>query len=203
MIAAFVLPSAGGDPAHFKAAANLMFIIFTVIACVAVLSFLVLRPPPSKEGDIEKPHESFKDRFVGIFKMFGKRAFLLSILPIIYSGLSQPYFSANFTKLIDDSKRVSYVMAGFGVTDALASVGIGKMLDVFGRKIVLFISTGCVLIVTGIICLVPQDYFKANLWVSIVCGIIAGISDAGYNTLLTATTGSIFEDNPENAFGGT
>lgn len=135
--------------------------------------------------------------------MFTKPAFLLMILSIIYSGLSQAYFAGNFTKLVVESKNVGYVMACFGGVDAVASVIIGRALDRFGRRAILFFSTFFVLVTTGIICLVDQTYFANHLWLPLICAACAGISDAGYNTLLTATTGALFEDDPENAFGGT
>lgn len=200
LIAAFVLPPKGkkleSEPVRR------LFIIFASIAGVAVVAFLILRPPPrSSVRDAKK--QSVIGRFVGIFKMFTKPAFLLMILSIIYSGLSQAYFAANFTKLVVDSKRVGYVMACFGGVDAVSSVIIGRALDRFGRRAILFFSTFFVLVTTGIICLVDQAYFADHLWLALICAACAGISDAGYNTLLTATTGALFEDDPENAFGGT
>lgn len=133
--------------------------------------------------------------------MFAKVPFLLLVLAIIYSGLSQAFFAGNFTKLVGDSKRVGYVMACFGGVDALASVAVGRLLNIVGRRVILIGSTTLVLAMTGIICLVEQSYFENHIWICILCGILAGISDAGFNTLLTATTGVIFEEDPENAFG--
>lgn len=180
-----------------------MFIIFASIAGVAVVSFLILRQPPRnvlREGK----KQSVISRFVGIFKMFTKPAFLLMILAIIYSGLSQAYFAGNFTKFVAaDSKHVGYIMACFGGVDAVSSVIIGRALDRFGRRAILFFSSFFVLVTTGVICLVDRTYFIEHLWLALVCAACAGISDAGFNTLLTATTGALFEEDPENAFGGT
>lgn len=201
LIAAFVLPPKDTPPDQFNATAKTLFIIFASVAGASVLSFLVLRPPPTQVDAVEKPRETIVQRFFGIFGMFKSPAFLLMILSIIYSGLSQAYFAGNFTTLISDPKSVSYVMACFGGTDALASVGIGRLLDKVGRKVVLFGSTVCVLIATAIICLVDASYFEDHIWLPIIVAIICGISDAGYNSLLTYTVGGIWETDPENAFG--
>jgi MFS family permease len=202
LIAAFVLPpKEKTTPESLKGPARKLFIIFSSIAAVAVVSFLILRPAPSNGLSSQKKRSTVLQRFVGIFKMFARVPFLLMVLAIVYSGLSQAFFAGNFTKLIGDSKRVGYVMACFGAVDALASVAVGRILDKVGRKVVLFSATFLVLVMTGIICLVSKEYFEKNIWICILCGILAGISDAGYNTLLTATTGVIFEEDPENAFG--
>lgn len=200
LIAAFGLPPKG-TKIEFGPVRRL-FIIFSSIAAVAVVSFLILRKPPTRaSSSAKKP--SIIERFIGIFKMFGKPAFLLMVLSIIYSGLSQAYFAANFTKLVVDPKRVGYVMACFGGVNAVSSVLVGRALDRFGRRAILFFATFFVLVTTSIILLVKMSYFEDHIWLPIVCAICAGISDAGYNTLLTATTGSLFEEDPENAFGGT
>jgi MFS family permease len=202
LIAAFLLPSTK-NPKELEGPARKLFIIFGSIAGLAVVSFLILRKTPYRPDIDDRPAPSAGQRFIGIFKMFLKKPFLLMVLIIVYSGLSQAYFAGTFTKLIDDSKNVGYVMACFGGTDAIMSVIVGRIMNRVGRKVILFGSALCILIATGMICLIEQTLFKERIWIGIIAAVLCGISDAGMNTLLTATTGSLFEEDPENAFGGT
>jgi len=179
-----------------------LFILFTVTSACSVLLFFFLQTSPKDQKMIEPPlyHVNVLTRIVDMWRTLKDRNFLLLVLIIAYSGFSQSFFSASFTKELGRF-LLNYVMIFFGVADALGSFMFGKVIDVLGRKPILLIATGMVIISTILLLAVQREVLQQRTMLYYICAIMFGLGDAGVFTVLYATVGNLFASRVETAFG--
>jgi len=126
---------------------------------------------------------------------------LLLICVMIYSGLSQSFFSGVYTKILGEvgqESLIGYVMAVFGVTNAICSFSFGKLGDIIGWKPIIILGTITVLTCHIILLLFKVSYLP--LYSFYLLAISLGISDASFYVTLYATIGLYFKDSESAAF---
>eukprot|EP01111_Echinosteliopsis_oligospora_P010349 TRINITY_DN3202_c0_g1_i1.p1 TRINITY_DN3202_c0_g1~~TRINITY_DN3202_c0_g1_i1.p1 ORF type:complete len:425 (+),score=92.60 TRINITY_DN3202_c0_g1_i1:7-1281(+) len=173
-----------------------LFLIFTCVSGSSLAGFFSLRATPRPEK------VDVKERFLATLRLIGDKYMILMYLPMIYSGLSQPFFFGLFPKTIQNTASVGYIMAVFGAADAAGSFLAGYISDKIGR---LPIMIFCGLCTTGasviMLLMTPQILviqYKETIEYAIA--VLLGIADSGFNTQIYAILGTLYPTKPDAAF---
>mmetsp|Transcript_26125 Transcript_26125/g.56566 ORF Transcript_26125/g.56566 Transcript_26125/m.56566 type:complete len:338 (+) Transcript_26125:363-1376(+) len=140
------------------------------------------------------------------YRLWANPKLQLLIPILLYSGLEQGFiwgdFTANYVKPALTKANVGYVMAVYGMTDALASLAFGKISDMVGRTPIMLLGTSCQIgvMLYFLIGDVPTSNSGGTWAVLVVCACLWGIGDATMNTQLSAILGDEFPDDKEAAF---
>lgn len=188
------------SPVHEKGQ-RILFITFTVISCIASLSFIALRPIPRTDDMIDPPLYHFKTvkRLLATLKLLCEKKFLMLILIIAYNGIFQAFMAGSFTKEVGKSS-LNTVMVLFGIAGAIGSFAFGKIIDVLGRKPILIASS--VLVLSGsLLCLLPKSFLRENSLIYYIIALMFGLGDSSCFTVLYATVGNLFSSTVEPGFG--
>jgi len=175
---------------------SLVFWILFGCGCVADLLFLLLKNPKYKsESSAEKKPIKINETL----KMFLEPRMLLMTVVLIYSGISQSFFYSRFPQAITGGlSMVGLVMATLGGSDTLASLFMGRLSDVIGKKPVLLFATisglAAYIITSGLVIPLNETYLF------FVVAALMGISDAGYNTQLYSVIGLFHPEKLEPAY---
>lgn len=129
---------------------------------------------------------------------------------ILIRGMEQSFVFGDFTKnIISETKGtnwIGFVMAVFGVTDALSSVTLGRLADRFGKR--LFVAVGLLAhlaVLSFFLCFLfldddALDDIYDNFWILFVAAGILGIADSCWNTFPCTMMSVFFIDDAEAAF---
>ncbi|KYQ90736.1 hypothetical protein DLAC_09373 [Tieghemostelium lacteum] len=179
-----------------------LFLILTIVASSSILGFLMLGNP-KKQMESGKEEEDklmpTSKRLMLTIDILKERPIQLLVPALLYSGISQSFFFGVFPPL-SGKDHLAYIMTVFGTCDVIGSVVFGKLSDMFGRKIIIVLSTflcmGGSIFVYIIYDIVAED---KKLALYFVCAGLMGFSDAGYNTQLYALVGSLYPTRGEPA----
>jgi len=184
---------------QYKDVPNLKFYIyigFTVLAALSSITFFFLKEPPQTTAP--KP---MKLLLLETFTIFTKKKMLFLICVMIYSGLSQSFFSGVYTKILGEvgqESLIGFVMAVFGVTNAICSFSFGKLGDIIGWKPIIILGTITVLICHIVLLLIKSS--SLPIYSFFLLAACLGISDASFYVTLYATIGLYFKDRESAAF---
>jgi len=182
---------------HTGNSPSFVFIILACIGGLAVFSFLLLRNVEPIEGTTKLTSVRLSDTF----KLLRKWQ-MLSLVPIMmYSGLSQTFFGI-FPQAVKETLNIEivcYVMACFGAGDAIGSVLLGRISDTVGRRPIIVFSSLCII---GSFFLTYQATYVLShkFLIFIAAGVLAGISDSGFNTQIYSILGNLFPEPEGVAF---
>jgi len=135
---------------------------------------------------------------------------MLLMVPVcIYSGMEQSFvpgdFNADIVKQAKGLEWIGFVMAVYGAFDATASVLLGRMADVVGKRLYLivgfiahfsFIAFYLTFLNVSNIETLHDDY-----WILFLSAAVLGVADACWNTFPPLMMSVFFADNAEPAFG--
>ncbi|CAF0795983.1 unnamed protein product [Brachionus calyciflorus] len=127
----------------------------------------------------------------------------LLLIPItVWLGFEQAYFLADFTKSFISCIRgvdyVGYVMIVYGVSSTIGSYGFGYMIKLVGRQI--SFSLAAILNYAAILLQIFWEPSFKGSYVLFIVAVMWGITDAAWNTQISAFYGVIFKSNEEAAF---
>ncbi len=115
-------------------------------------------------------------------------------------------FTSNIIKQTKGSEWIGFVMAVFGVTDALGSVILGRIADRFTKRI--FVAVGLIAHTTIFAFYltflnIDDDalaHITTNYWILFITAAILGVADSCWNTFPSVMMSVFFTDNAEAAF---
>eukprot|EP01083_Nonionella_stella_P149459 474813_1 len=178
-----------------------VFTIFTIICGLGTVLFLFLKPFPVYPYDVQKRLINERqvlqptvDPMLTI-KMWFTRSFLIILPMSIYSGVAQEFQFGEFPALIDGDSHTFYVLAAFGLSDAIFATIFGQISDLVGRLPIIIIATCAYGSVFAVLYL--HDSTQRDLWILFVLGIVLGIGDAGYNTQILSLYPILLGRKPE------
>ncbi|KAN0029755.1 hypothetical protein ACTA71_007892 [Dictyostelium dimigraforme] len=186
---------------------EVLFLIFLGVSLSSLIGFSALGKPikmNDKGQIIEKENQtmSIKDRLLSTVVLFKDRPIQLLIVPLLYSGISQSFFFGIFPNLLG-KEWLGYVLAVFGFCDAAGSMVMGKLSDIFGRKILVVLSTLFCVSGTVLCYLLNRLVVKSQQQMPyyFIVAALLGLADAGFNTQLYALIGVIYPKKGEAAAG--
>ncbi|KAK5583580.1 hypothetical protein RB653_005177 [Dictyostelium firmibasis] len=184
-----------------------LFLIFLGVSLLSIFAFAALGKPVKvndKGQIVEKENQtmSIKDRLLSTIVLFKDRPIQLLVAPLLYSGISQSFFFGVFPKLLG-KEWIGYVMTVFGFCDAAGSMIMGKLSDIFGRKILVVLSTLFCISGTVLCYLLDRliDDQSQRIPYYFIVAALLGLADAGFNTQLYALIGVIYPKKGEAAAG--
>jgi MFS family permease len=212
-------------------ARNILFYVFLGVAAGGVLLFLTLgREVTDKErrgGEINQrllverqgvnsevaPRGSVLGRVFGnafdVLRLLRDPRMFLMVPVCIYSGMEQSFvpgdFNADIVKQAKGLEWIGFVMAVYGAFDALASVLLGRMADVVGKRLYLVVG----FVAHGSFIAFYMTYLNLSniatlhddFWILFLSAAVLGIADACWNTFPPLMMSVFFADNAEPAFG--
>eukprot|EP01129_Flabellula_baltica_P005836 TRINITY_DN2140_c0_g1_i4.p1 TRINITY_DN2140_c0_g1~~TRINITY_DN2140_c0_g1_i4.p1 ORF type:complete len:331 (-),score=57.15 TRINITY_DN2140_c0_g1_i4:21-1013(-) len=180
-----------------------IYLGFTIIALVSSISFAFQKNPPV--DDIEEGKKKLSEKIFATAALFKDKRMLLLIVIIIFSGLSQSFFYGVFTKLLSSvggKSLLGFVMAVFGVSDAIGSFLIGKISDVVGRIPIVICGTILLSSSSAILLIVGIEEMHKYIYTIYIMAIVFGLCDSMFYVSLTSTLGTFFPDDSTAAFSG-
>eukprot|EP00164_Ancoracysta_twista_P005353 GFYU01007322.1.p1 GENE.GFYU01007322.1~~GFYU01007322.1.p1 ORF type:complete len:437 (+),score=106.17 GFYU01007322.1:55-1365(+) len=187
-IMAGAILGSGGD-------VKLLFIVFTITCGLGLVIFCVLRKVETTGDPFSQGLPLFET--VNLF-VSDVRIRLLTFI-IAYGGLSLGFVTGTFpATVINDKAWSPYVIACFFGVDMAASMLIGKLSDMFGRRPMFILG----LLVQGfcIIFLLIWEIDTSAHFIHFMLATLFGIGDAVWNTQICAILGSLFHSQSEAAF---
>jgi len=179
-----------------------LFIILSAVCASSIFGFLFLGNPTKvdEQGNaiIKEEKLNLKENLMSTLKLFKHKQILLLIPALFYSGISQSFFFGVFPPLAGKN-YIGYIMAVFGVCDALGSVGFGKASDIFGRKPFIVLSTLFCIGGSLFAYFINTKIEHNQIGYYFICAGLLGFADAGFNTLLYALLGALYPKNGESA----
>jgi len=170
-----------------------IFFILFCIAAVGVSMLLLLFVLPVNNTDDEK---KMKKRSKSISQSIRKtiqvmlNSKMVLFLPIsLYSGYSVSVFTGVLPPIIakhGGRDMISWVMTLYGLAEALGSIAFGKLIDLFGRRIMMFI-TMLLHITAVLLCWFMLYGGNAMFFITL---FFCGLADSGLNTSIYSILGS-------------
>ncbi|CAF3981831.1 unnamed protein product [Adineta steineri] len=191
-------------PVSKNLAFTLCYIYIGLIVASIILIALLLDQRRSKTDSKSSIKAQLKNSLHHVASTFKHLRHLNQILLIpftLWSGLEQPYITAQFTKgfitCAVGIKYVGLVMIVYGVCDALSSFSFGHIAKYIGRMYCLMFaaSINYALIITMLLW-VPREN---QLWVLFILAGLWGVADGCWQTQIAAAYGTLFTEN-ESAF---
>ncbi|CAF0759877.1 unnamed protein product [Rotaria sp. Silwood1] len=174
----------------------IIFTIMTSIAGLGMLSLIFLR-------NIKLPKIKKEQSILSSLSILLDIRFILLIPAMCYNGLSQGFIFATIPPLIVDKSRKYLMFALFGTITAFNFIVVGKLSDLIGRRLFIFIIGALAhMIIFGLLLTI----WKASLYESrteIFVMLLTGLSigDTIFSTLLYSIIASIYgETRPADAF---
>ncbi|KAF2071472.1 hypothetical protein CYY_007206 [Polysphondylium violaceum] len=183
---------------------SILFIILSAVCASSIFGFLLLGNPIKVDENgvplvLEKQDDiPMKQRLMATVNILKERPIQLLIPALFYSGISQSFFFGVFPPLTG-KMYLGYIMAVFGVCDALGSVGIGKASDVIGRKPLIIFSTVCCIGGSIFAYFISTRIEHNQIGYYFICAGLLGFADAGFNTLLYSLLGALYPKKGEAA----
>ncbi|EGC33987.1 hypothetical protein DICPUDRAFT_92306 [Dictyostelium purpureum] len=181
-----------------------LFIIILSVSLFSLVGFALLgKPIKTDDKGVPIPKENanlpMKDRLLATIILIKDRPIQLLVPALLYSGISQSFFFGVFPSL-SGANWLGYIMAVFGACDAIGSVLIGKLSDIIGRKILVFICT-LFCIAGSILAYFVNTRLDNQPGYYFICAALLGFADAGFNTQLYSLIGAIYPQKGEAAAG--
>lgn len=192
-----------------------VFAITSLVALGGCLCLQMLRNLPNPDDEKGKASArdvdeagvggGERDAWAQTMALLTQSARLLSVprmyllVPIIlYVGLSNGFIFGQFPALIDSKSWKFFVMASFGLADAISSIAVGSLSDRVGRTRLIALAATLHAAVYAFLAAytVPQHAHGAFFALAIVWAV----GDAVWNTQLYAVLGAFFGDQTEPAF---
>ncbi|CAF4693533.1 unnamed protein product [Rotaria sp. Silwood1] len=174
----------------------IIFTIMTSIAGLGMLSLIFLR-------NIKLPKIKKEQSILSSLSILLDIRFILLIPAMCYNGLSQGFIFATIPPLIVDKSRKYLMFALFGTISSFSFIFVGKLSDLIGRRLFIFIIGALAhMIIFGLLLTI----WKASLYESrteIFVMLLTGLSigDTIFSTLLYSIIASIYgETRPADAF---
>jgi len=185
---------------HAGASTSAVFLVYMAVAIVGVTLTLFLRPL-----EVEKTVTDVRKDVSNMVGLWSDYKLLLMIPIIMYNGLEQGWiwgdFTAQFAKVSLGLDNVGYIMAIFGVCDAIFSYGFGFISDKTGRLPIIYIGCIAQLVVSGLVIALPDLKEGGDNWGLLVAmAALWALGDASLNTQLNSMISESFGDNAEAGF---
>ncbi|ELR13602.1 uncharacterized protein ACA1_037740 [Acanthamoeba castellanii str. Neff] len=213
-------------------ARDILFYIFLGVAVVGVLLFLTLgkevtekeRKGTDASDRLLVERQGVNSELVGTRPGIASRVFgnagdvlrllmdprMLLMVPVcIYSGMEQSFvpgdFNSDIVKQAKGLEWIGFVMAVYGAFDAAASVLLGRMADVVGKRLYLivgFIAHGSfIAFYLTFLNISDIKTLHDDFWILFLSAAVLGVADACWNTFPPLMMSVFFSDNTEPAFG--
>ncbi|CAF3479077.1 unnamed protein product [Rotaria sp. Silwood1] len=174
----------------------IIFTIMTSIAGLGMLSLIFLR-------NIKLPKIKKEQSILSSLSILLDIRFILLIPAMCYNGLSQGFIFATIPPLIVDKSRKYLMFALFGTISSFSFIFVGKLSDLIGRRLFIFIIGALAhMIIFGLLLTIWKaslDESHTEIFVILLTGL--SIGDAIFGTLLYSIVASIYgETRPADAF---
>ncbi|CAF1121382.1 unnamed protein product [Rotaria sp. Silwood1] len=174
----------------------IIFTIMTSIAGLGMLSLIFLR-------NIKIPKIKKERSILSSLSILLDIRFVLLIPAMCYNGLSQGFIFATIPPLIVDKSRKYLMFALFGTISSFSFIFVGKLSDLIGRRLFIFIIGALAhMIIFGLLLTIWKaslDESHTEIFVILLTGL--SIGDAIFGTLLYSIVASIYgETRPADAF---
>jgi len=180
----------------------IMFIVLASIGLTSLVGFAFIRNMETSNEVVTTHRQTPSQRLSLTLKLLIHNHMWYMYIPMIYSGVSQTYMFGIFPKEVDKylGHIMPFVMAVFGVANAISSLAGGWLSDRLGRLPILIIcginfSIGSLIVFLQYLNIVP-----IKPYIPYIVAIFLGIADSGFNTQLYATLGELYASNAEAAF---
>ncbi|CAJ0933910.1 unnamed protein product, partial [Mesorhabditis belari] len=202
---------------------HLLYIVFTILNIVGLICLALLRTPPVRADEENKPKLSYPVLLGSTFRLMFTKKMLLLAFAFSYTGIEQSFWTGVYPtcisytlKLGDNTNSMLALTAmceGLGHIMAGGAFGIlATKTKKLGRDSIVLCGTIVQLICfAGVYINIPADapirqtndtggLIDPQLWIALVCGFLLAFGDACWNTQIYSLLVDVYSQKSSQAF---